>query len=114
MSRTITELTNLSGAVYVYVPKRDIERKFLEDAEKEGFTFGNGFRPTTSPGNDLYRIMEDMTMCHVNFFGHAAHENKNIGSVEDCHYIDYARYVAGEDDYDDFREADVNAKTVLY
>lgn len=114
MNRTITELTKLSGAVYVYVPNRDIEKKFLEDAEREGFSFGNGFKPTRSPGNDIYRIMEDMIMCHVNFFGHAAHDNKNIGSVEDCHYIDYARYVAGEDDYDDFREANVNAKTVLY
>ncbi|ETP70868.1 hypothetical protein UYO_3191 [Lachnospiraceae bacterium JC7] len=53
-------------------------------------------------------------MCHVNFFGHAAHDNKNIGSVEESHYIDYVRYVAGEDDYDDFRIGDVNAKTVMY
>ncbi|ETP70869.1 hypothetical protein UYO_3192 [Lachnospiraceae bacterium JC7] len=50
MIRTITELTKLSGAVYIYVPKRDIKQKFLEDAEREGFSFGNGFRPTRSPG----------------------------------------------------------------
>ena len=114
MNKTIAELTKLSGAVYIYVPNRDIEKKFLEDAEKEGFSFGSGIRPTRSPGNDLYRIMKDMIMCHVNFFGHAAFDNKNVGSVDDRHYIDYAKYIADEDDYDDFRKADCNAKTVMY
>ena len=114
MSRKISDLVHLAGDVYIYVPNKDIEKKFLEDAEEEGYTFGNGFRPTGSLGNDLYRIYKDMTLCHVNFFGHAAFDNKNIGSLDDRHYIDYGKYIGEEDIYDDFRKADCNAKTVMY
>ena len=44
--RTIAELLNLDGRVYVYVPSKNIRRLFLKNAQKEGFMFADGVNPT--------------------------------------------------------------------
>lgn len=33
-----------------------------QDAENEGFTFGDGEKPTARPGNDLYVVNRDWTI----------------------------------------------------
>ena len=35
--RTIANLLNLDGRVYVYVPSKNIRRLFLKNAQEEGF-----------------------------------------------------------------------------
>ena len=50
--RNVTELSKLKGKVYVYLRDEVIADKFLRDAENEGFTFGDGAKPTTRPGNN--------------------------------------------------------------
>ena len=37
--RTIANLLNLDGRVYVYVPSKNIRRLFLKNAGDEGFMF---------------------------------------------------------------------------
>lgn len=44
--RNVTELSKLNGKVYVYLRDEVIARRFLQDAENEGFTFGDGEKPT--------------------------------------------------------------------
>lgn len=66
---TIADLTKLTGRVYVFVPNSKIERRFLSDAEKEGFLFENGDRPTEDMGNSIYQLMSDHTIGHVTFAG---------------------------------------------
>lgn len=55
--RNVTELSKLNGKVYVYLRNEVIERRFLQDAENEGFTFGDGEKPTARPGNNLHVVI---------------------------------------------------------
>ena len=63
--RNVTELSKSKGKVYVYLRNEVIIRKFLKDAENEGFTFGDGKKPTARPGNNLYVVNRDWTISHV-------------------------------------------------
>ncbi len=103
MANTIIDLTKLNGAVYIYVPNKDIEKNFLLDAETEGFTFGNGKKPTSSLGNDLYRLEDGLKICHVGYVGHLAYKTTGKVTSDERHYINYEKYVLGMDDYDDLR-----------
>lgn len=42
---TITELSKMAGRVYVYLRNETVAKKFLLDAEAEGFSFGDGEKP---------------------------------------------------------------------
>lgn len=99
----VAELTKLPGRVYVFVPNSKIERKFLSDAEKEGFLFENGDRPTADLGNSLYQLMRDRTLRHVTFVGPVTFGERDIETQENRHYIDYEKYISGKKDYDDVR-----------
>lgn len=94
--RNVTELSKLKGKVYVYLRNEIIAEKFLKDAEAEGFTFGDGAKPTERPGNNLYVINRDWTISHVGWAGHMAFQGaKTIGGQELIR-IDYERYLLGE------------------
>ena len=78
--RNVTELSKSNGKVYVYLRNEVIVRKFLKDAENEGFTFGDGEKPTARPGNNLYVVNRDWTISHVGWTGHMAFQSaKRIG-----------------------------------
>ena len=99
----VAELTKLSGRVYVFVPNSKVERKFLSDAEKEGFLFESGDKPTAELGNSLYQLMRDRTLRHVTFVGAVTFGGSDMETQENRHYIDYEKYINGEKDYDDVR-----------
>ena len=63
--RNVTELSKRNGKVYVYLRDEVIARRFLQDAKDEGFTFGDGEKPTARPGNDLYVVNRDWTISHT-------------------------------------------------
>ena len=91
--RNVTELSKLNGKVYVYLRGEVIARRFLQDAENEGFTFGDGEKPTARPGNNLYVVNRDWTISHVGWAGHMAFQSaKRIG-------VDYERYLLGEENF---------------
>ncbi|MCR5216244.1 MAG: hypothetical protein K6C69_04860 [Lachnospiraceae bacterium] len=113
MKRTVEELLQLSGNVYIYVPKKEVQKQFLVDAEREGFSFGNGVVPTQSVSHDLYRIYPDKSMCYVMGPGYMGFLAWKVGCVVDRHYINYEKYMNGEGEYDDFREANPYASTIL-
>ena len=46
--RTVKELSKMDGRVYVFVKDESIRKIFLQDAENEGFTFGDQVLPTDS------------------------------------------------------------------
>ena len=97
--RNVTELSKLNGKVYVYLRNEVIVRKFLKDAENEGFTFGDGEKPTARPGNNLYVVNCDWTISHVGWAGHMALQSaKRIGEQELIR-VDYEKYLLGEEEY---------------
>ncbi len=46
MSRIKSLLSAYSGRIYVYLATESVCRQFLQDAENEDFTFGDGVKPT--------------------------------------------------------------------
>ena len=97
--RNVTELSKLNGKVYVYLRDEVIARRFLQDAENEGFTFGDGEKPTARPRNNLYVVNRDWTISHVGCTGHMAFQSaKRIGEREMIR-VDYERYLLGEENF---------------
>lgn len=97
--RNVTELSKLNGKVYVYLRGEVIARRFLQDAENEGFTFGDGEKPTARPGNNLYVVNRDWTISHVGWAGYMAFQSaKRIGGQEMIR-VDYERYLLGEENF---------------
>ena len=72
MSRTIKNLTELNGVVYVYLSDSATGKRFLEDAEKEGFTFGDGAKPTSRDYAMVMAVHPDNTLNYVGAVGNAA------------------------------------------
>ena len=68
--KTIKELASMGERVYVYLKDEETEQRFLRDAETEGFTFGDGVKPTERRWSDLYAIHPDGTLNYVGAIGH--------------------------------------------
>ena len=96
--RTIEALRDiLKGKVYVYLKDRRTCLKFYEDAEAEGFMFGN-IRPTDSPADNIIAVSKDRTLAHAGFTGHMAFMSPSAvkGGLT---RIDYAKYIEGDEDF---------------
>ncbi len=74
MSKIKSLLSIHTGRIYVYLATKDIGKRFLQDAEAEGFTFGDGTKPTANHISDIFAIHDDMTINHVGFIGHIAYQ----------------------------------------
>lgn len=97
--RKIADLLRLKGRVYVRLANEEIGRRFLRDAEREGFTFGDGAKPTEREYSDIFAINRDMTINYVGFIGHIAFSGaKKIGG-ERLFRVDYEKYSQNAKDY---------------
>ena len=96
--RTISALRDiLEGKVWVYLKDERTCRRFYEDAEAEGFRFGDR-KPTDSCIDDIIAVNKDKTIAHVGFVGHMAfHAPSAVDGG--CFRIDYAKYIAGEQEF---------------
>ena len=97
--RNVTELSKMNGKVYVYLRNEVIVRKFLKDAENEGFTFGDGEKPTVRPGNNLYVVNRDWTINYVGWAGHMAFQSAKCIGEQELIRVDYEKYLLGEEEY---------------
>jgi hypothetical protein len=100
-TRTITELSKKNGRVYVYLANVTIGEKFLQQAENEGFTFGDGVRPTERCYAEIMAVNHDLTINFVGTNGRIAFGGgaKSVGG-EKLIRVDYRKYAAGEQDYE--------------
>ncbi len=74
MSKIKSLLKEYSGSrIYVYLADQETGKKFLQDAEAEGFTFGDGVKPTRRSTSDILALNDDMTINYVGFVGHMAY-----------------------------------------
>lgn len=67
--KTIKELASMGDRVYVYLKNKEVAQRFLSDAEAEGFTFGDGVRPTERHWSNLYAIHPDGTLNYIGTIG---------------------------------------------
>ena len=98
--RTIAELLNLDGRVYVYVPSKNIRRLFLKNAEEEGFRFADGVKPTRRRAyDDIYALNKDFTINYVSYIGHIAFHHPEVPNDYNLIRVDYAAYLSGAENY---------------
>ena len=67
--KTIKELASMGERVYVHMKDQATAMRFLQQAEGEGFTFGDGVHPTERHWSDLYAIHPDGTLNYSNTIG---------------------------------------------
>lgn len=70
--KTIKELAEKNGKVYVCLASEEIAKKFLTLAEQEGFTFGDGAKPTQKHTSDILTVNQDGTISYVGTVGRMA------------------------------------------
>ena len=80
---------------YVYCRGRNVAKRFLADAEAEGFTFGDGMMPTAKKYDDIYALNDDLTISYTGWAGHMLLKQGKGNVVK----IDYGKYIAGAADY---------------
>ncbi len=98
-SKTLTDLRNrLKGKIYIYLDNTDICKKFLQDAEQEGYRFGK-IKPTESKVSDIIAIDYNKQLSYVNFIGRIVFQCNGGSNNNDFHRIDYLKLLKGNKDY---------------
>ncbi|MGN0527249.1 MAG: hypothetical protein ACI4IF_07410 [Acutalibacteraceae bacterium] len=97
--RTIAELLNLDGRVYVYLSSKNVAKIFLQNAEAEGFRFGDGKKPTKRKRDDIYALNKNFTINYVGYIGHIAFHHPNCFESDNLIRIDYSAYLSGAEKY---------------
>ena len=92
MSKTIRELSEINGRVYIFLRTPELGRRFLLQAEQEGFTLGDGEKPTARQYAEVMAVNCDITINYVGTNGRIAYGGGavKIGS-EPLIRIDYEK-----------------------
>ena len=98
--RTIKNLAEKKGRVYVYLANKEIGEKFMSIAEKEGFTFGDGVPLSEKRYARVIAVNHNYTLNYINGIGLIAFGAgaKEIGD-EELIRVDFEKYIAGDEDY---------------
>lgn len=100
--RTIKDLTDLQGRVFLYFSDSTIRDQFITDAREEGVTYGDGVSLTEREPDSIMALNGNMT---VNFVGFAGHMHFIQPSSESeirsnpLIRVDYGRYATGDEYY---------------
>ena len=94
-NRTIRNLVEQYGKVYVYLSSTEIAEKFMILAEHEGFTFADGVKPAQKHISDILSVSHDGIISYVGFVGRIALGSGTKKPV--C--IDFEKYLDGTDNY---------------
>ena len=81
--------------LYVYCRSTAIAKRFLADAEREGFIFGDGKLPTSKDTDNLFALNDDFTICYTGIATHMMFGSR----MENVYWVDYGKYVSGERDF---------------
>lgn len=96
--RTLDNLRNsMKGRLYIVCRSTAIGKRFLQDAEEQGYLFGN-IKPTAFESIDMVALEHHHRLSHVNYLGHMA---AGAGAVN-C--IDYEKYIDGKQNFGYQRE----------
>ena len=75
MSKTLTELVHgTNKRVYVYLSDMETIRIFINNAEKEGFSFSENKRVSDIPLDNFYALNKNSTVNYINFIGRVAYQ----------------------------------------
>ena len=95
MSKSIKELSQMDGRVFVYLRTAAIAKEFLKQAETEGFTFCDGIKPTERKGEEIMAVNPGLTLNYVGTNGRIAYGSgvKYIGNRRLIR-IDYEKLIS--------------------
>ena len=93
--RTVRALSRLQGRVYVCLKDAPTGEAFLRAAEDEGFTFGDGAKPTERHYAQVMAVNEDGTLHYVGATGMAAF----AGSAEGLVRVDFDEFFKGKENF---------------
>jgi hypothetical protein len=96
--RTVQELARMDGRIYVYLCNETVKKRFLIDAEKEGFVFGDGALPTSRAIDNIYAINPNHTLNFLGWAGHIVYHYVEEINGKPLIRIDYEKYLLGFDD----------------
>lgn len=97
--RTLIELSKSDGRVYVYLSDEKIGSLFMKQAEKEGFTFGDGELPSKRSYAEIMAVNSDMTVNYVGLCGRIAFgSGAETVSGEKLLRVDYSEFISGKED----------------
>lgn len=73
--------------VFIHTPARNIALDFLKQAEKDGFLFGDGKRPTKKPWDDYFALHKNLTVSYIGYIGRL-HFKSNAYNIVRIEYRD--------------------------
>lgn len=98
-TRTITALLKDDNYTFVRLKGENVRRRFLQEAEREGFTYSDGTKPTETEGDDIMVVHSDMTISCVGYIGRLAYRNAKRKGDKKIVRIDYVKYRAWAEKY---------------
>ena len=78
-----------TGRIYVYLATTEIGRRFLQDAEAEGFTFADGVKPTEREPDFFFALNRNMTINYIGFIGRLAYHTADRINDQPLIKVDY-------------------------
>lgn len=82
-------LSDYDGRIYIYLASAELGKRFLQDAENEGFRFCDGVKPTQREADSIFAINDNMTINCVGFVGHIAYCVADKSGNEKLFKLDY-------------------------
>ena len=100
MSRNLKSIVSQKTVTYIYLANEQIGERFLREAEREGFVFGDGAKPTTRHWSEIMRINNDNTISYIGTMGRIAFKS-GIGKIGEKRVlkVDYDKYINNTDNY---------------
>lgn len=92
--RTIANLLNHKGRVYIFIRSENMRKLFQKNAEREGFT-------VYGINSYLFILKDDWTLRGVGFVDNLCFHSmvKTMGDGKKIYRVDYGKYLAGEKRY---------------
>lgn len=99
--RTIRDLTDLQGRVYLYFSDSTIRDQFITDAMEEGITYPDGVPLPERSLDSIMALNDNMTVNFVGMYGrmHFQQAPALERQLNPLIRVDYGRYAAGDEYY---------------
>lgn len=93
--RTIRNLINHEKKVYILLRTKEIRYRFMNDADRESISYGDGVKASDRMVEDIMALKADGTICFLGWAGHMCYHYGKNAAIR----IDYEKYIDGSEDY---------------
>ena len=102
--RTIHDLLKEGNRIWVYLKDRETERRFAEEINQLGAKYLNGTQVTAENCSPIMAVHPDLRVAHLmimiwNASFSPSFERHYVGDTSQILKIDYAKFIAGLEDY---------------